>query len=383
MTPTRRPRVLVVDDDERSRRLMRELLQPVGCEVVLAASGAQALDCLEAGRWHAVFLDLRMPGEDGFATLKEIRDRWPLEQLPVVLVTAVDDEAARRRGLELRANEFLTKPVDGAELLARFGGLLAFRRAQEDLEAHVAELERVRMERDFLLGGVLPDLRGQLSSLDATLTAVAEEAADRGGPCELLLDSAVVARRAARFAAVVIDLSRLRAGELGIQSEPVDLAAVAAGRVQAHRSVARRAGLALATRLEAPAGRIVADAGLLSRVTDQLLALAFDRTPAGAQVEVAVTPEAAGGLRLEVRDQGPDPSPAERDRLLEAAGAQRGGDAQVRLAEATLAFCRRALAAMGGRLAIEIRSGRGVILAAVFPPVPAPASAAPAAAAAR
>ena len=110
--PARRPRVLVVDDDEALRRLVARLL--AGCEVRTAADGADGLDCVRRERFDLVLLDLAMPRMDGMALLETARRENP--NLYVVILTGNGEIADLKRALELGARACLTKPFTAEQL---------------------------------------------------------------------------------------------------------------------------------------------------------------------------------------------------------------------------------------------------------------------------
>jgi DNA-binding response OmpR family regulator len=114
-------RILVVDDDNDIRTLLRELLERRGFEVVEAADGRHALQELYGGRPDLVLLDVGMPGMDGWTTLERIRE---LSDVPVVMLTARSAELEKTRGLRAGADDYVTKPFGRQELLARIEGLL-------------------------------------------------------------------------------------------------------------------------------------------------------------------------------------------------------------------------------------------------------------------
>jgi two-component system response regulator MtrA len=119
------PHVLVVDDDAALRQLVSEYLGQNDFRVSEAAGGAQLMGAFRAQVVDLVLLDLRLPGEDGMQLLRALRAE---SQLPVIILTGRTEEADRVMGLELGADDYLTKPFEVAELLARIEALL--RRAQ-------------------------------------------------------------------------------------------------------------------------------------------------------------------------------------------------------------------------------------------------------------
>ena len=129
-----RQRLLVVDDDPSIRAMLREYLEGHGYAVGEAGSGAQMREQLEADLPDAVLLDVRLPGEDGLVLARYLRERY---DLGLIMVTASGDIVDRVVGLEVGADDYVTKPFDLRELLARLKSVL--RRLQARAPAQVAQ----------------------------------------------------------------------------------------------------------------------------------------------------------------------------------------------------------------------------------------------------
>ncbi|AGL16908.1 response regulator transcription factor [Actinoplanes sp. N902-109] len=115
-------RVLVVDDDPTVSDVVRRYLEQDGCEVRLAGDGHAALAAVAAERPDLVVLDLMMPGLDGLEVCRRLRARMP--ELPVVMLTALGEEDDRVAGLELGADDYVTKPFSPRELVLRIRSVL-------------------------------------------------------------------------------------------------------------------------------------------------------------------------------------------------------------------------------------------------------------------
>lgn len=125
-------KILIVDDEPHIRRILQFLLEQAGYQVVVAADGRQALDLMAAQRPDLVLLDVMMPHLDGFAVLESLRKDRDGQCTPVIMLTARGESADRVRGLRVGANDYLGKPFDRDELLARVANLLdAFRSQRE------------------------------------------------------------------------------------------------------------------------------------------------------------------------------------------------------------------------------------------------------------
>ncbi|WP_213956531.1 adenylate/guanylate cyclase domain-containing response regulator [Variovorax sp. dw_954] len=133
-------KVLVVDDVPVNVKLLADILAVKGYAVVTASSGPQALALLPAEKPDLVLLDVMMPGMSGYEVCAAIRADPAHAMLPVVLVTALDPGKERIKGLEAGADDFLTKPVSQAELLARVRSLLRIKHLYDQVQRQSAEL---------------------------------------------------------------------------------------------------------------------------------------------------------------------------------------------------------------------------------------------------
>jgi adenylate cyclase len=136
---TDRETILVVDDLPANVRLLEAVLGPRGFTVVPAGSGREALDAVAGGAIDLVLLDVLMPEMDGFAVCRALRADPATRYLPVVMITA-SGEPEKLAAIEAGADDFVTKPFEQAELLARVRSLLRIKRYHDTIEAQAAEL---------------------------------------------------------------------------------------------------------------------------------------------------------------------------------------------------------------------------------------------------
>lgn len=125
-SPTGNEKILVVDDDARLPVLLKRFLEEQGYRVRSAANTEQMDRLLEREHFHLVVLDLMLPGEDGLTACQRLREAG--NQIPVIMLTAKGDECSRIQGLEGGADDYLAKPFNPRELLARIRAVLRRRK---------------------------------------------------------------------------------------------------------------------------------------------------------------------------------------------------------------------------------------------------------------
>jgi len=133
------PRILVIDDSPQNRRLAEALLMPRGYEVIGVESGAEAFSWLADNAADIVLLDIVMPEMNGYEVCRKLRENPATEVLPVVMLTSSGDED-KVRAIEAGADDFISRPVNEAELLARVRSLLRIKQFHDTIQRQASEL---------------------------------------------------------------------------------------------------------------------------------------------------------------------------------------------------------------------------------------------------
>jgi DNA-binding response OmpR family regulator len=114
-----KPKILVVDDDQGLQRLLERGLRRAGYTVVTAATGEESVQRVRAEKPGLVLMDIMMPGMDGFEATQRIRQLPEGSDIPIIFLSALGDADAKLAGLDVGADDYVTKPVTVAELLTR------------------------------------------------------------------------------------------------------------------------------------------------------------------------------------------------------------------------------------------------------------------------
>jgi len=128
-----KPRILCVDDEPANLKLLEALLAPRGYEVIKATDGKEALEKLNEQGMDIVLLDVMMPEINGFEVCKKIKEDNRYRHIPVVMITALRSREDRIKGIEAGAEDFISKPFDHGEVLARIKMLLKIKNLNDRL----------------------------------------------------------------------------------------------------------------------------------------------------------------------------------------------------------------------------------------------------------
>jgi len=365
-----RPLILIVDDNPADQRALGRCLRRQGYVPAVAPSGAAALASLRESPPALILLDVGLPDTTGFALCEQIKRDPALRHIPVIFLSAGDRPEAAQRGFDAGGADYITKPFQVAEVLARIETHLAVGRYQRELAARGRQLdaanERLReleRGREQLLRMMAHDLQAPLAALQERLEALAARASAPDDSRDLR-----TARLAgARIGAMVEDMVGLTRADRGGEVEIFDARAVLLEVARAASPPRKGPRIAL-TAPDDPTA-VAADRGLVDRVLSSLVADALRH--ARGRVTLRLRSEDERAL-FDVIDDGPEMPAAVRAGLFEVQpGGPRPGAAAPR--GAGLAFCKLAVEASGGE--IRVATGpKGTAFRVILPLAPAAGS---------
>lgn len=361
-------RILIVDDTPLNLRLLSSILEIEGYSVVSASSGPEALAILPEASPDVVLLDVMMPGMDGFEVCRRLK-AGVASYLPVVMVTALQETEDRVRALEVGADDFLTKPVDEVEVLARVKTLVHAKRGRDDLERAYKALQRSEGLRDSLSQMLVHDLRTPLTAMIASLDIMLRSYSDSLDDIqrELLEVCMSSCRRMVDQVSELLDIGKIESGAMVLNRQSVTPQEVIEQALQMLKSLVRDRQNKIVVHTTPDEPPLFADTDLLRRVLINIIGNSLKFTPSGTRLDITVRYEDSKHL-FSVKDQGPGISVEDQERIFDKWGqAEARGEGHKISSGLGLTFCRLAVEAHGGKIWVESELGQGSTFSFTIP----------------
>ena len=373
-------RILIVDDVPDNREVLARRLDRRGYPTLQADGGLPAMEMIAQGGVDVVLLDVMMPDINGLEVLSRLRKTYSALELPIIMVTAQAESSQIVRGLELGANDYITKPVDFPVALARVAAQAGRRRAELDLAAanrrlsqKIVELreavhkaEAANRAKTEFLANMSHEIRTPINGVMGVSDILAGTRLDaqQRELVEIIVSSAAMLER---LLTDVLDLAKAESGRIEIRPETVMLEELVGAAIALIRAKAEEKGLELRLSIAPGAGGpIRTDPVRLTQILINLLHNAVKFTEAG-RVELEVSGGVAG-RRFTVRDTGIGFDPQIKARLFErfdqgdSSIARRFGGSGL-----GLSISRELSKLMGGALDGSGEPGRGAVFTLDLP----------------
>jgi two-component system, sensor histidine kinase and response regulator len=343
--------VLVVDDGIENLRLLSDLLGEHGYEVRAVTTGRQALQAVEHAPPDLILLDINMPEMNGFEVCRLLRAKDGSKDVPVIFLSALTDTADKVRAFDAGGVDYVTKPFQVEEVLARVKTHIALRRAQADLADSYTRLRALEELRDDLVRMVVHDMWSPLEALRINLLLLKGPFVALSEDNREILQSAVkLADELSRMTSDLFDVSRLEECRMPVKRAMWDLTEMARdvrlllGAISAERPIDIES---------AGAVEVSCDGALVRRVMENFVTNAILHTPAGSPMRISIV-SGEGRVRVAVHDQGPGVPAEAREKIFEKFGTvearQQSACHSVGLG---LAFCKLAIEAHGGTIGVD------------------------------
>jgi two-component system, sensor histidine kinase and response regulator len=367
MTSENRGNVLLVDDQPANLEVLSKVLSDQGYRVRAVTSGARALESAKLLPPECILLDVAMPEMDGFATCRALRAVPELEAVPVIFITAFDDTEHKVQAFRAGGRDYVAKPFQAEEVLARVETQVHVGRMERELREHNvrltqanAQLEQLNAMRARLSAMLVHDLKSPLTVIGTALSGEVEH------DPELLMHARGSYDKILRLVQELLELYRSQHLSSEIEKKPIDLYDLAEAALSAARHPARQRGVELVMQQLSSMPPIMGDPEKLDRVLANLLENAIKYTPTGGSVSLRLGTERGTGVEegvtfamLSVVDTGPGIPPEDLPYIFDPyrqRDTQKSERGSVGLG---LSIVRRLVANHSGQVHVHSRVGVG------------------------
>jgi signal transduction histidine kinase len=359
-----RPILLVVDDVETNIDLLLETLSE-DYVVRVATDGAGALDSVKKSRPDLILLDVMMPGMDGFEVCRRLKDDPTTHEVPVIFITALNDTIDKVKGFSVGGVDYVTKPFQPEEVLARVSAHLEIRRQKLELHHQKYELQQsydklreTEIQRDSLVHMIVHDMRSPLFVILGNLEMVEMK------PLPDVISTCIGRAMSASYMlmemiSTLLDVSKMEAGQMTLEFSEVYMRDMVMETIQMLEPLRYQRRLTLTAPEEMEA--ITGDTRLIRRILQNLIgnALKFTDKDKGI-ITICIEIVAKDKMRVSVVDNGRG-IPLEYhdkvfDKFRQVAAQNQGQGYSTGLG---LTFCKLAVEAHGGKIGLESEVGMG------------------------
>jgi signal transduction histidine kinase len=351
------PNILLVDDTPANLNLLIGMLRQRGYRLRPAPSGKLALRAARTAPPDLILLDIRMPEMDGYEVCERLKADPALKEIPVIFLSALSDTTDKVKAFAAGGVDYITKPFQLDEVLARVETHLELQRQRGQLQENYESLRRLESLRDSLIHMVVHDLRSPLIMVGDFLALLekceSQNLSSNGS--RFVLQARRAVDELVDMVNSMLDVSRMEAGELKLNRSTCQLDLLLREVVGGFGPRGDSAEIVL----EAPEQpvEVSGDAALLSRVLRNLLgnALRFTSGPGSVRAVVSISDREA---RVAITDNGPGIAPEYHEKIFEKFGQVEDNRPAVGTGLG-LAFCKFAIELHGGCIGVESQVGKG------------------------
>jgi signal transduction histidine kinase len=372
--------LLIVDDVPANVSVLFDFLTAARFKVLVAQDGKRAIQKSSYAQPDLILLDVMMPGMDGFEVCEILKAQEKTKDIPIIFMTALADTVDKVKGFNLGAADYITKPIQSEEVLARINTHLGFRRLQQQLEARTRELERRNIEhkqarqeaelanrsKSIFLANMSHELRTPLNAIIGYSDLIADEAADMGYD-DIILDLDKIQTAAKQLLAIisdVLDIAKIEADRVELKIVEIDIATLVNEVVTVIEPVLE--GNQLTVNCPADIGTLHTDASKVQQILLNLLNNAAKFTSKG-KITFSVE-RSAEWISFKVADTGIGISPEKIDYIFQPFTQADGSTTrQYGGTGLGLTICKHYCRLLDGQVSMESEEGKGSVFTVMFP----------------
>lgn len=362
--------ILVVDDEEINREILRALLESKGYTVIEAVNGEEALRRIAEVQPDVILLDLMMPIMDGFETCRKLKVDPVTAPIPVLLVTSLTDRSDRLKGIEAGANDFLNKPIDAEDVILRVRNALFVKRLYDEIQENYRKLKELENLKDNLILMIVHDLRQPITalSLQMQLLMMQDDSVLLRDKKEIIEQASSATNMLIEMVSSLLDVNKLEDGKMKLNMSSCDLKHLTEEIVGKLGPL--KADLNISVKSTIGDVVVICDVDLIRRVIGNLTGNALKFTPSNGEVRIIIQPEDSR-IKIAISDNGIGIPEEFHERIFEKFGQVKTRKEGKKYSTGLgLTFCKLAVEAHGGEIGVQSEPGKGSTFWFILPREP-------------
>lgn len=297
--------ILIVDDNPDNIKVVGNHLRNAGHEISIAMDGKKAMQIAKSNRPDLILLDIMMPGTNGLELCSMLKNDESTKEIPVIFLTAKIDDNDIIEGFNVGAVDYIKKPFNSAELLARINTHLELKHYRDQINHKNIELQKLSTEKSELLGITAHDLKNPIYSISMLAKVIKnEKSLSHDDIDEFAGDIIITAERMLELISNLLDLNKIEQGDIELKLERVNLNELAIAIIDIYEERAKRKRQVLTYSPMNKDVYVFGDRNALVQIYDNLISNAIKYSPSDKNISVIIQKSDTFG-RLTVKDEGP------------------------------------------------------------------------------
>ena len=364
MTSTNTKKILIVEDNQENSDLLVFFLKPKGYDIRTVTDGLQALEAVTADKPDLILLDIMLPRMNGFEVCETLKKDEQTKSIPILMITALRDLKDKIKALEVGADDFITKPFENVELIARVKSLLRLKEFHDELEQKNAELQEknktlVWMEKfkEELINLIVHDMKNPLFVIQGNLQMMAMNLGQSSTETITKYTNRIErsSQQLLRMVVNLLDISRFEEARLDLKHDMGDFNKLVREIAQRVREYPENSKKEIVIKTDDTVPEMVFDKSIIERVLENMVNFATNNSSEGGQVEIQTRLLDDGKLQFSIHDNGTQIPKKYHDKIFEKYSQTEIKNAGYRVERALgLTFCKMAIDAHHGKMWMDL-----------------------------
>jgi len=364
MSTDQSKKILIVEDNQENTDLLVFFLKPKGYDITAVTDGLQALESIKDVRPDIILLDIMLPKLNGFEVCEKLKNDDSTKSIPILMITALKDLKDKVKALEVGADDFISKPFENIELLARVKSLLRLKEFHDELEEKNVELEEknktlVWMEKfkEELINLIVHDMKNPLFVIQGNLQMMSMSL-DQTPPDALKKYTNRIERSSQQLLRMVVnllDISRFEEGKIELKQDIENFNRIISEISQRVCEYPENKSKEIVIDADENIQEMVFDKSIIERVVENMVNFATNNTSEGGRVDVQTRRLDDGQLQFAIHDNGTQIPKKYQDKIFEKYSQAEIKNAGYRVERALgLTFCKMAVDAHNGKMWMDL-----------------------------